>query len=327
MRILAKLHAYPPAHNAGAEWAAHSLLRALAARGHQVEVHLSETIGPRTPFDLDGVQVIPPALRRDFGKEVRTASAVVSHLENVPSAAAAARGWGRPLVVLAHNTFPATFKAMGSGTTALAVYNSQWMAAAAAEYFAKHPKLVRPEREVTVQPPVIAADYASAPGDRVTLINLFANKGSDVFWQLAERMPDRQFLAVRGSYGEQVEKTLPNVEVIDNVPGHEMSATVYGRTRILLMPSDYESWGRTGVEAMASGIPVIANPTPGLKESLGRAGVFVDRVDVDGWQAAIERLDDPTVYVAASAAALRRSKQLDPAADLARWCAAIEALK
>ncbi|MEV4384089.1 hypothetical protein, partial [Streptosporangium sp. NPDC049644] len=60
MRILAKLHAYPPHHNAGAEWAAHSLLRALAARGHRVEVHLSEVTDSREPFALDGVQVIPP---------------------------------------------------------------------------------------------------------------------------------------------------------------------------------------------------------------------------------------------------------------------------
>jgi glycosyltransferase involved in cell wall biosynthesis len=326
MRILAKLHAYPPHHNAGAEWAAHTLLRALAARGHQVEVHLSEAPGPREAFDLDGVQVIPPALRRDFGKEARTAGVVISHLENVPSAAAAARGWGRPLVVLAHNTFPATFKQIGGGTTALAVYNSQWMAAAAKEFFDEHPKLVKPTQEVIVRPPVIAADYAASPGDHLTLINLFANKGADVFWALAERMPDRKFLAVRGSYGEQDVRDLPNVEVIDNVPGSEMATAVYGRTRILLMPSEYESWGRTGAEAMASGIPVIATPTPGLKESLGRAGIFIRRDDLGGWQAAIERLDEPVAYETASAAALQRSAQLDPAADLTRWCEAIEAL-
>jgi hypothetical protein len=326
MRILAKLHAYPNQHNAGAEWAAHNLLRALAARGHQVEVHLSEANGSREVVDLDGVKVIPPALRRDFGKEARTSEVVISHLENVPAAAAAARGWGRPLVVLCHNTFPATFKQIGSGTTALAVYNSQWMAAAAKEFFDEHPKLARPEREVIVRPPVVAADYVATPGDCLTLINLFANKGADVFWALAERMPDRKFLAVRGSYGEQDVRDLPNVEVIDNVPGSEMATTVYGRTRILLMPSEYESWGRTGPEAMASGIPVIATPTPGLRESLGKAGTFVRKDDVDGWQAAIERLDDPVAYEAASEAALRRSTQLDPTSDLKRWCEAIEAL-
>lgn len=327
MRILARLHAYPPAHNAGAEWAAHSLLRALAARGHEVEVWLSEVTGQRLPFDLDGVRVIPAASPGSFSEAVRKGGVVVSHLENVRSAAAAARGWGKPLVVLCHNTFPATFRAIGSGTTALAVYNSQWMARSADDYFTAYPQLVRPEREVTVRPPVDPADYKATPGGEITLINLHANKGSSLFWELARRMPERRFLAVRGSYGEQVEEDLSNVEVIDNVPGDQMAKLVYSRTRILLMPSEYESWGRTGVEAIASGIPVIANPTPGLTESLGRAGTFVDRGNVAGWQAAIERLDDPDAYRVASAAADKRSKQLNPAVDLARWYEAIEALR
>ena len=327
MRILARLHAYPPRHNAGAEWAAHSLLRDLAAHGHQVEVWLSEVTGQRLPFDLDGVRVIPATTHNAFAGAVRAGrSVVVSHLENVRPAASAARGWGRPLVVLAHNTFPATFRAIGSGTTALAVYNSEWMAAKADEHFAENAKLVKPRASVVVRPPVRAADYRATPGEDITLINLYANKGADVFWELAERMPERRFLAVRGSYGEQIVKDLPNVEVIDNGPGADMAKRVYGRTRILLMPSEYESWGRTGVEACASGIPVIASPTPGLQESLGDAGIYVDRGDVDGWQKAVEALDDPDAYRKASAAAKKRSRQLDPSADLARWREAIEAL-
>lgn len=327
MRILARLHAYPPKHNAGAEWAAHSLLRDLTAHGHQVEVWLSEVTGARLPFDLDGVQVIPATTHNAFAGAVRAGrSVVVSHLENVRPAASAARGWGRPLVVLCHNTFPATYRAIGSGTTALAVYNSDWMAQEADTFFADHPKLCRPGKEVVVRPPVRAADYRTAPGGCITLINLFANKGAATFWDLAERMPDRQFLAVRGSYGEQIVRDLPNVEVVDNVPGADMAKLVYARTRILLMPSEYESWGRTGVEACASGIPVIAAPTPGLLESLGAAGTFVAAGDVDGWQKAVENLDDADIYRKASAAAKKRSKQLDPSADLTRWRTAIEAL-
>jgi glycosyltransferase involved in cell wall biosynthesis len=103
-----------------------------------------------------------------------------------------------------------------------------------------------------------------------------------------------------------------------------MRDEVYARTRILLMPSDYESWGRVGVEAVASGIPVIAHPTEGLTESLGPAGTFCDRDNVDVWQKAIEMLDDPAVYRAASRRAKARSKALDPGADLAAWCTAVE---
>lgn len=326
MRIVARFHAYPPVHNAGAEWMAHTMLSALAQRGHDVQVWLSVYNGRRVPYELDAVQIIPAAARLDYAKAVREADAVISHLENVMPAAALARGWGRPFVVLCHNTFPATWRAMASGTTALAVYNSQWMAAEAQLYFADNRKAVRPGREIVVRPPVRADDYRTTPGDCITLINLYGSKGGHLFWQLAARMPDRKFIGVLGAYGDQVVEDLPNVEVLEHVPGSEMAAQVYSRTRVLLMPSVYESWGRTGVEALASGIPVVAHPTSGLSESLADAGIFVDREDVDGWVATLRALEDPAEWQAASDRALARSAELDPTEDLNRWCEAIESL-
>jgi glycosyltransferase involved in cell wall biosynthesis len=77
---------------------------------------------------------------------------------------------------------------------------------------------------------------------------------------------------------------------------------------------------------MASGIPVIAHPTPGLVESLGEGGIFVDRDDIDGWVATLRALENPAEWQAASDRALRRSKELDPTEDLQRWCEAIESL-
>lgn len=326
MRIIARLHAYPPTHNAGAEWMAAAMLSALARRGHDVQVWLSIYNGRRIPYELDGVEVIPAAARLDYARAVRDADAVISHLENVPSAAALARGWGRPFVVLCHNTFLPTWRNMASGTTALAVYNSEWMRAEAELWFADNRKAVRPANEIVVRPPVFADDYRTTPGDRITLINLYDPKGGGLFWRLAEAMPDRQFLGVLGAYGDQVIRELPNVEILDHVPGGEMADRVYARTRVLLMPSVYESWGRTGVEAIASGIPVVAHPTPGLTESLADAGIFVDREDMDGWVATLRALEDPAEWQAASDRALQRSKELGPAADLQVWCEAIEAL-
>ncbi|MBQ1167082.1 glycosyl transferase, partial [Streptomyces sp. A73] len=69
--------------------------------------------------------------------------------------------------------------------------------------------------------------------------------GGHVLRALAQRIPEQQFVAVRGAYGEQVDYDgLDNVEVLAQVPGEEMAERVYGRTRVLLMPSSYESWGR-----------------------------------------------------------------------------------
>lgn len=82
----------------------------------------------------------------------------------------------------------------------------------------------------------------------------------------------------------------------------------------------------TAVEAIASGIPVIAHPTDGLVESLGPAGIFVDRADGQAWLDEIERLHDPAEWAEASRLSLARSAELDPQADLDRFVNIIEAL-
>ncbi|MEU5976386.1 glycosyltransferase family 4 protein [Streptomyces sp. NPDC047315] len=322
LRVVARVHAYPPQHNAGAEWMLHEMLRSLVARGHSCEVWLSQWTGETEARDVDGVHVVPAGLG-EWQPAVAAASVVVSHLECVPETASLARGYGVPMVVLCHNTFDLTWKPIMEGTTALAVVNSQWMREAAGRAFDQQQGHV-PQRMLVVRPPVHPGDYQTRPGDCITLINCTLSKGAGVLAAVAERMPDRKFLAVRGGYGEQQPPDLPNVLVLDHMDGHRMRDEVYARTRILLMPSDYESWGRAGVEAMASGIPVIAHPTDGLVESLGPAGTFADRGDVDAWQHAIEALDETAAYRAASRKARARSRALDPTDDLAAWCDAVE---
>lgn len=322
LRVVARVHAYPPDHNAGAEWALHEMLRALVRRGHIAEVWLSQWAASRDPYEMDGVRVIPHGADERFAATVARSNVLVSHLENVPLAACLARGYGKPLIVVCHNTFDLTWEPMTTGATALAVVNSEWMRAAAERHFADKPR--SPDRVLVVRPPVHAKDYRTRPGDCITLINCTATKGVGVLAELAQRMPDRKFLAVCGGYGEQQPPDLPNVLVLDHMDGRRMRDEVYARTRILLMPSDYESWGRVAVEAMASGIPVLAHPTDGLTESLGAAGIFLDRADVDAWEKAIERLDDPAAYRSASRRSRTRSKALDPTSDLDAWCDTVE---
>ncbi|MGW0780319.1 glycosyltransferase family 4 protein [Streptomyces sp. NPDC002913] len=302
------------------------MLRPLVERGHDVQVWLSRYGKAHEVYDYRGIQVVPLESRLDFPMAVKRAHALIAHLETVPSAAAMARGYGAPLVVVCHNTHRPTFRDAAAGGTALAVYNSLWMQREAELFFAEYPKGVRPERELIVRPPVFADEYATKPGQAITLVNCNPEKGGKVLKALAERMPDQQFLAVKGAYGEQILPDLPNVEIVEHVRGEDMRERVYGRTKVLLMPSSYESWGRAGVEALACGIPVVAHPTPGLTESLGEAGVFVDREDLDGYEAVLRKLLSPPEYRLASKRAKARSAELDPAADLAAWCTAIEGL-
>jgi hypothetical protein len=326
LRIVARVHAMPPQHNAGAEHMLVSMLRPLVERGHDVQVWLSRYGKVSRPYEYRGIRVVPLESRLDFPTAVRRAHVLVSHLECVPSTAALARGYGKPLVVVCHNTHRPTFRDMAAGSTALAVYNSRWMQAESDLFFAEYPKATRPQRSLIVRPPVFADEYATKPGTAITLVNCNPEKGGRILEKLARRMPDQQFLAVRGAYGEQILPSLPNVEIVEHVDGTDMREKVYARTRVLLMPSAYESWGRVGVEALASGIPVVAHPTPGLCESLGEAGIFVDRNDLDGYEAVLRKLLTPAEYRLASKRAKARSAELDPTAELAAWCDAVEAL-
>ena len=94
----------------------------------------------------------------------------------------------------------------------------------------------------SAEAPVWQDDYRTTRGDHTTMVNLTASKGCEVFYEMARRRRSDRFLGVLGAYGHQLVRQIPNVEVT----GHtgDMRDDVYARTRVLLMPSDYESWGR-----------------------------------------------------------------------------------
>lgn len=333
MRVVALAHQYVPVRCAGAETMLHSMLRALADRGHQVDVSLSRQ--PGDPYVHDGVNVWPHVDKRDVFRWLGSADVLVGHLENTPRATFLGAYNEVPVVLVHHNTMHATKEALTipQARVDLVAVNSQWMADDLSQWFASREG--SQPRTIVVRPLVDPDEYATTPGDRVTLVNLrrmergdaggsAMGKGAETFWALAARMPNTKFLGAQGAYGTQLIRDLPNVEVLDHVPAHEMRDRVFARTRVLLMPSSYESWGRVGTEALCSGIPVIAHPTPGLVENLGSAGIFVDRDDVDGWCRALRTLAMPRPYAAASRRALARAAELDPAEDLGRWCDAVE---
>lgn len=129
----------------------------------------------------------------------------------------------------------------------------------------------------------------------VCLINCNRNKGANIFNDLALRMPDIQFLGVKGAYGDQVllEHPPSNLVYIDT---QKDIRVVYKQIGILLMPSTNESWGRTAVEAMASGIPVIHSEATGLVECVGGAGILCMRNDLDAWEETIRKLLNDRSY-------------------------------
>lgn len=168
------------------------------------------------------------------------------------------------------------------------------------------------DRSVVLPPPVDPGRYRTTPGGLITLNGTTAAKGADVLAAIAEGMPDRQFLAIRTPWHDPV--PLPgSVEVVDRTEPRELHA----RTRVLLMPSQTESWGRV---ASGSRRCCRASPCSRLRcRASGRRSetpVYVPRDDVDGWVAELRRLDDPDAYAAAAARARAHTAGLDYAAEL-----------
>lgn len=301
MRLLAIVHKYPPIHNAGAEWMLHAILRDFVGRGHEATVVFP---GAPNPFRLDGVLVASTEAAANLHGLALEHDAIVTHLDQTERAVRTAQSAGLPLVHVVHNDRQLQFHRVQPGPDVLVVPNSYWIDATIAPAY----------RRVVVRPRVELERYEAPLGlerELVTLINLTTAKGAVRFYELAEAMPERGFLAVAGAYGVQTTDRaarIPNVDVVENTP--DIVGEVYSRTRVLLMPSEYESWGRVAIEAACSGIPTIASPTPGLLEALGHAGIFAGP-STSEWRRALRELDDPDVYAEASARARARAEELD----------------
>lgn len=278
----------------GAHQAMYALLDGLKARGFEVEI------------------LKKPWVRNIVKSLYQWADIIFTQGSQVTRVRTLARG--KPIAYYIHNDYRiATIEPLYKLSELdidLLIFNAEWV------------KQRSPwsKDNIIVHPAVNAEKFRTTPGDCITLVNLNQKKGGRIFRKIAEKMPDRKFLGVKGGWGIQLIPVLDNVEVIPKTLN--IRNDVYARTRILLMPSQYlgptepwnwtESWGMVGIEAMCSGIPVIAHPTPGLEESLGYAGIFIDRENIDGWVEAIKRLDDPEVYRKQSELALKRVTELDP---------------
>ena len=306
--IVAYVHAYVPDHNAGAETTMHDLLKYLVTQGWEAHV----VIKPRTTivsqissnekkpeYYIDGVHVIPSYDKRPFIHYMDRADVTISHLECSQRTHLYSKQRKIPTVHLVHNTHPLTVRWMYDADAL--IINTEWIS--------KEPDFKKANKPTMIlNPPVNPAEYKTTKGKSITLVNLWEDKGAKVFYELADRFPELPFLGVRGGYGVQVEEDRANVTIMEHTKDMKK---VYGETKVILMPSKYESFGRVGVEALASGIPTLAEPTPGLLESLGDAGTFADRNDTDAWETALRDLLKPAKYGKMSKLAKARSEVLD----------------
>jgi len=235
------------------------------------------------------------------------------------------RGYHRPIVATCH------FDGNYTAVTGHSPLRGEWSELV---FFVNHIMEAQYRKNIVPWPPQISRTETIRPllhrekivfendgsGDRITLINANVNKGVQQFVALARAMPDRKFLGVLPYYGERnVPPTPPNVEW---VPFQDDIRTVLKRTRILLVPSYYESFGRVAVEAMINGIPVLyskpaqtstfsGGSTEGIDEWIRPAGIPLDRENVSEWIEAIKGLDDQEAYATKSSESRSHIEAMD----------------
>lgn len=223
---------------------------------------------------------------------------IVSHHDHASFAIRKAKVIGARSVYLTHNQMDLNKSPMDQKPN-LIIHNSLWVQESLLRF-------TQPDEQMVFHPPLTPDRHkVDQTGNMITLVNLNADKGANVFYELARRMPNKQFLGVIGGHGKQVIRhDIPNVTIMDHGPDMRR---VWEQTRVLLMPSVYESYGLVAVEAGLNGIPTIANPTPGLVENIGAHGMFAGRDEPELWVEFIEDLDDPETYAVASKYAVERS--------------------
>lgn len=301
MNILLSIHLYPPKHNCGAEYMIHRIAKHLQSKGHHIRVllHQANHYKITNNYVFDGIDVFPPT-QNVIENLFNWANAVFTHLDYTKWSVSMAAIKRKPLFHLIHNSHPYP-EIIYAERNQHIVYNSEWL----------KNELQYKFDNFTINPPI---DYTTFYSDKdansneyITLINLNENKGGKIFEEIARALPNKRFLGILGSYDQQFISKLPNVKIQPNTSNIK---DVYDKTRILIMPSKYESWGMTASEAMCLGIPVICTETPGLKENCDKAGIYVkDRDNVKEWVNAIIKLDEEKAYNLASRKARSRAKE------------------
>jgi glycosyltransferase involved in cell wall biosynthesis len=312
------MHFRAPFQNAGSEVAMHTVLKAFQAAGHDVAIITTDT--PQAPdYEVwDGMECFSPGNDRQKIYQVTghyRPDAIITHHQRAEVAVPMAHLLKIPSIAWIHNDFPHNRRVFRHRPT-LTLFNTHWI----------KEKLAWGGNSMVVHPPVFpqVCEERLAGENRVTLINLNADKGGHNFYQLAKALPSIQFLGVVGAHGHQI-----ILEDHDNVRiqphTSNMCLDVWAHTSLLLVPSIYESYGMVGLEAASLGIPVIAAPTPGLKESLDFAGLFIPRDNIAEYVGAIRALMyDSREYSVWSQRAKERFAQVDTGKELATLVETVE---
>ncbi|HZF67142.1 MAG TPA: glycosyltransferase family 4 protein [Gemmatirosa sp.] len=328
-------------HHGGAEVHLHEIFGRVAAMGHEVTLLCGGWAGCPPLATIDGIEVHRvgtrhtfPALVRGYYRRHLAARDFDVLVEDINKIPVWTPRWGaRRTVAIVPHLFGGTVFQEAPLPLATAVWLAErpipWMyrrvpfhaisESTADDLVARGiPRtLVR-----VIHPGIDAAQYTPAPERRAAaptfayLGRLRRYKGVDLVLRAFARVrhPEARLeIAGTGEYRPQLERLARSLAVAERVrflgfidEGEKVD--LLRRSWALAFASPKEGWGITNLEAAASGTPVVASNSPGLRDSVrdGETGFLVPHGDVSAMAARLDALAADPALVARMGCAGRR---------------------
>lgn len=282
MTLTAFLHGYPPGWAMGGEVSTHRTLREVP--GSVVFTECDEE------YELDGVRVLPRSGTRyaDIVRDAASVEATVlyAHSSMSTHTVQAAKGLDLPSILAVHapQKYGTDLRRAWKRATAR-LYNTS---AARRDWNDPEGWLLHPPMGSS------PAVHPNSPHDAWTLTSSLMNKGVTETLVLAKRWPDQRFIIVESpahtTHGSpefwDMADVLPNVEVWSRMHPDSMHR-LWAETRVLLVPSRYETYGLSAVEAASYGIPAVHVDTIHVREGIGDAARLIGVRDVGELEQAV----------------------------------------
>jgi hypothetical protein len=284
--------------------------------------------GTAEEYTLDGVSVMPSSgislqCIRDDAESVG-ASVLYAHSSLSQETVRAAKQMHLPSILAVHA--PPRFgkdlrRAWSSATVRL--YNTR---AALEEWHDPKGWLLHP-------PVGLPAPMPDGARNARTLTSSLVNKGAGRVLELAKRRHDQRFIIVESpahtthgdsSFWDQADK-LDNVEIWPRLHPDEMGR-LWAETRVLLVPSRYETYGMAALEAAWYGIPSVHVDTPHVREGIGTAARLLKTTRFDELDHALTEVEIEHDVWAERAFTRVSSLAQREADELARFTAGVAAL-
>ena len=302
MKILLSPGIYLPHQRAGSEICLHRICKYLMSKGHEVK---AVTRYPEN-YEYEGIEVY--SQKKDYkvchNNLWDWADLVFCQLSGTYYAMNKQRLNAKKVINFAHNN--AGYPQVNIRKNVFTVYNSEQT----------KKELNYLQETYVLYPPVNYRDFENvdtSKAEYITLINHNENKGGQILIEIAKRMPHHKFMAVQGGYYHQIvdakAKNIKYVGITDDIRKY------LAITKLLISPSDYDSYGMAQIEALCCNIPVIASDIPGFRESLSDSAIFVKRNDIDAWVEAIKNSEQ----LFKNKKPIDRAKELDPVKELAKF--------